>query len=373
MVDGKVLVLGCGLVAPPLIKYLANAGCTVSVASRTLERSLKVIEQMGHTTVPIQAYAYDVDNDIKSDLGELEQLIQKLNPDVIVSLLPYIYHVPAAKLALKFKKHFCTTSYVSPAMAELDSEVKKAGLVFLNECGVDPGLDHMSAMKVIDQIRKEGGKLVGFTSICGGLPAPQFNDNPFGYKLSWSPRGVLLASNNSALIRKNGDDIPVPGLELFEEKHVTPEFVEGVGHLEWYYNRDSVMYADIYNIQDTDTIIRGTYRFPGWCKTLLALKNLGFTSAVDDEILAGFSNASAERYSAHVLNVPVGTNLAATFAAKANVSHITFHWFSFSSHSFLLMTLLFAIWSGLGCSVLTFQFQRQLLLWTSCASYSREV
>eukprot|EP00475_Leptophrys_vorax_P003607 TRINITY_DN12122_c0_g1_i1.p1 TRINITY_DN12122_c0_g1~~TRINITY_DN12122_c0_g1_i1.p1 ORF type:complete len:812 (+),score=244.21 TRINITY_DN12122_c0_g1_i1:227-2662(+) len=317
--SGTVLVLGCGLVAPPLIKYLANNGCIVKVASRTLEKSVKVIQDMGNTSVPIEAFAYDVDSDIKNDLSELESLIQKLNPDVIVSLLPYIYHVPAAKLALKFKKHFCTTSYVSPAMAELDSQVKAAGLTFLNECGVDPGLDHMSAMKVIDQIRKEGGKLVGFTSICGGLPAPQFNDNPFGYKLSWSPRGVLLASNNSALIRKNGDDIAVAGLELFEEKNVNLETVEGVGELEWYYNRDSVMYADIYNIQDTDTIIRGTYRFRGWCKTLNALKNLGFTNSTENEILSGFSNASAQRFCAHVLDVPVGSNLQAAFAAKAHL------------------------------------------------------
>jgi len=141
-------------------------------------------------------------------------------------------------------------------MQSLDAEARKQGVLLLNEIGVDPGLDHMSAMKIIDELKKQGAKLVSFRSVCGGLPAPEFNDNPFGYKFSWSPRGVLLAGNNSAWIRLQGSDVSIPGTDLVDEKNVFVDHVDGIGKFEWYYNRDSIKYLDIYKIPDTPTIMR---------------------------------------------------------------------------------------------------------------------
>ena len=176
--------------------------------------------------------------------------------DIIVSLLPYIYHVKAAKVALKYKKHFCTTSYISDQMLALNDEVKEKGLLFLNECGVDPGLDHMSAMKIIDDVHDHKGKIVSFYSICGGLPAPEFNDNPFGYKFSWAPRGVLLASKNSAKQFIDNQVIELPGIELFAPRNVFKDKLKLLGDVEWYYNRDSFKYIDIYGIKEISTMIR---------------------------------------------------------------------------------------------------------------------
>ena len=141
-------------------------------------------------------------------------------------------------------------------MLKLNDKVKEKNLLFLNECGVDPGLDHMSAMKIIDNVHENNGKIISFYSICGGLPAPEFNDNPFGYKFSWAPRGVLLASRNSAKQVIDGDIIDIPGIELFSPKNVYKDKLKLIGDVEWYYNRDSFKYIDIYGIKEISTMIR---------------------------------------------------------------------------------------------------------------------
>jgi saccharopine dehydrogenase (NADP+, L-glutamate forming)/spermidine synthase len=166
-----------------------------------------------------------------------------------------------------------TTSYVSPAMRALDERAKAAGVTLLNEIGVDPGIDHMSAMKIIHHVQENGGEITSFRSWCGGLPAPQDNDNPFGYKFSWSPRGVLLAGRNPAHYLEDGQEIHIPGKELFA--HHWPVDVPGVPELEGYPNRDAVPYADIYGITSARTVFRGTLRYPGWCDTLKKMVELG--------------------------------------------------------------------------------------------------
>jgi len=197
--------------------------------------------------------------------------------------------VDAAKIALKHKKHFCTTSYVSDGMKALAPEAEKLGLIFLNECGVDPGLDHMSAQKIIDDAHAEGGKVVYFTSICGGLPAPQDNNNPWGYKLSWSPRGVLLAGRNDATFYLDGKKVSVPGKNLYDKETYRVENIEGLDY-EWYPNRDSTQYAEIYKIPEAKTLIRGTYRNASWCEALKVLATHSFNST-DKQDFAGISYA----------------------------------------------------------------------------------
>jgi saccharopine dehydrogenase (NADP+, L-glutamate forming) len=154
------------------------------------------------------------------------------------------YHVRAAKFAIAHGRHFATTSYVSDAMRGLHESAVAAGVTVVNECGVDPGTDHMSAMRLIDRIHSESGKVLSFTSYCGGLPSAAANNNPMGYKLSWAPRGVLLASKNSARFLEDGETKEVEGKVLFTapETHTMP----GYGNVEGYPNRDSTIYRGAY-------------------------------------------------------------------------------------------------------------------------------
>jgi len=207
-------------------------------------------------------------------------------------LLPYTYHVKAAKVAIKHKKTFCTTSYISDEMKALDEEARKAGVLILNECGVDPGIDHMSAMKIIDEVHNNNGKIVSFTSFTGGLPAPDANDNPFGYKLSWSPRGVLLAGRNDAHFLRDGKEVRIKGADLFQ--NCEPMEVPGMGTFEGYPNRDSMSYIDIYNIQETKTMLRGTFRNTGWCETLDKIADLGLLD-IEERFLSGVTYAGLMR------------------------------------------------------------------------------
>jgi len=197
-------------------------------------------------------------------------------------MLPYLYHVTVCKLALKYKKHFLTTSYVSDGMRALEKEAIEAGVVIINECGVDPGTDHMSAQKLMDSIHAQGGKIESFTSYCGGLP--ELNNNPLGYKFSWAPRGLLLASKNSALFLKDGKEEIIPGNLLFEQYQIGR--VEGLdADLELYPNRNSVQYLDVYKLRgECKTIIRGTYRYRGWCDKIKKLSDLGYLDLTEHDL-----------------------------------------------------------------------------------------
>ncbi|MFW9931095.1 MAG: saccharopine dehydrogenase C-terminal domain-containing protein [Candidatus Thorarchaeota archaeon] len=278
----KVLCLGAGLVARPYIQYLCKHGFHVIVASRTKQKAEHLIEGCENA----EAIAFNIAKD--------DQLLEELteNVDLICSLLPYTFHVKAAKVAIRHKKHFCTTSYISKEMQALDKDAKEAGILILNECGVDPGIDHMSAMKIIDHIHNEGGELVSFTSFTGGLPAPDANNNPFGYKLSWSPRGVLLAGRNDAQFLRDGKQITIPGAVLFDNCEIME--VPGMGKFEGYPNRDSLSYIDIYNIKETKTMLRGTFRNIGWCGTMKKIAELGLLD-IEERDLTGVTFAQILR------------------------------------------------------------------------------
>jgi saccharopine dehydrogenase-like NADP-dependent oxidoreductase len=195
-----------------------------------------------------------------------------------------------------------TTSYVSPAMGALDAQVKEAGLLFLNEIGVDPGIDHMSAMQIIHNVQRAGGKVTSFRSYCGGLPAPQHDNNPWGYKFSWSPRGVVLAGRNSARYLEDGKVVEIPSLDLFATKRYLR--VQGVGVLEAYPNRDSMGYLELYGLQGVKTLYRGTLRYPGHCDTWRAISRAGLLDLDDRvgmkdktyaEIIGAMANAPASQ------------------------------------------------------------------------------
>jgi saccharopine dehydrogenase (NADP+, L-glutamate forming) len=279
----KVLVLGAGMVSRPLVRYLLDLpGVTVTMASRTVEKAETIIDNHPDGT-PV---ALNVQNDEK-----LESLVK--NADVIVSLLPYTFHVKVAKLCIHHKKHLVTTSYVSPEMNALDKDAKETGVLLLNECGLDPGIDHMSAMKIIHEVEQQNGYIQHFRSTTGALPSHENNTNPFGYKFSWSPRGVLLASRNPAKWLENGELVSIPGENLFENYKL--QDVPKVGTFENYPNRNSVQYKDIYGLEKAETVYRGTFRMTGWCETLRAIAQLGWLDdkKIDDPGLKTYADVTA--------------------------------------------------------------------------------
>jgi saccharopine dehydrogenase-like NADP-dependent oxidoreductase len=258
-----VLVLGAGLVARPLVRYLLDHGFRVVIATRTVDKAHTLLEKhpMGVALTLDLTDPVDLDTHIADS-------------DLVVSLVPYTYHVQIARRCLALGKHLVTTSYVSNEMRELSAEAERKGLLFLNEIGLDPGIDHMSAMRVIHHVENAGGKIVSFRSYCGGLPAPEANDNPWGYKFSWSPRGVLLAGRNASRWIEDGAVKDVPSEQLFANHW--PVAAEGVGMLEGYPNRDSTQYVGLYGLKHATTMFRGTLRYPGWCRMMKGLVDLGW-------------------------------------------------------------------------------------------------
>ena len=302
-----VVCFGAGLVARPYIDYLLRKGFHVTVASRTISKAEKMIA--GHKNGTAVAF------DIQKQPERLAGLIKQA--DLATSLLPYTFHVQIAEECIRQKKHMATTSYVSDAMQALDAKARKAGIVLLNECGVDPGLDHMSAMKIIHEVQAAGGKITSFTSFCGGLPAPDSNTNPFGYKLSWSPRGVLLAGTNSAKFIKDGKEVLIPSEELFNSYH--EEEVPGLGRFEGYPNRDSTPYIEIYGVKNTETMIRGTYRYPGWCTTIYDFGRLGLLDLTERD----FKGKTYDGFVRELVKAQSGTDTKAAVAKflKRDESH----------------------------------------------------
>ena len=258
----NVLVLGAGLVSRPLVEYLLKKKFQVKVASRTVSKAQALIKGYNNGS----AEALNVNDD-----QHLESLIRSC--DLAISLVPYTYHVQIAGLCIKYKKQMVTTSYVSPAMRALDGEARKAGICILNEIGLDPGIDHMSAMKIINQVEKDKGKVISFRSYCGGLPALTSNNSPFGYKFSWSPRGVVMAGKNPGQYLEANQIIFIPGQDLF--KHYKILDIAGVGSFEAYTNRDALPYKDLYGLKHAQTVFRGTLRNIGWCYTMKKARELG--------------------------------------------------------------------------------------------------
>ncbi len=267
----KVLILGAGLVAKPLVRYLLDQpDFKVEVASRTVSKAVKLIDN--HPDGEAKELNLKDEEGLKKEVAD---------SDLVISMVPYGFHPKVAKYCIDFGKHMLTTSYVSEVMQNLDEQAKKANIMILNEVGLDPGIDHMEAMRIIHEVEEKGGKIQSFTSYCGGLPAPEANTNPFGYKFSWSPIGVLLAGKNSAQYQKDGQQIFIPAEDLFKD----PSFIniEGLGEFEGYPNRNSLPYIQLYGIQSADTMLRGTLRNKGWCSTMKKMVDLGLLDEEEKE------------------------------------------------------------------------------------------
>ena len=299
----RVLVLGAGLVSRPLVRELSErGGIAVTVADREAERAREVLGGS-----PGEAVSLDV-----ADATAVAALVRA--SDLVVSLLPFTLHAGVARVAIAAGRPMITTSYVSPEMRALDAEARAAGVLVLNEIGLDPGLDHMSAMRVIDRVRRDGGRLTSFRSCCGGIPAPDADTNPWRYKFSWSPRGVLLAGRGGARWLDDGRIVEVDAARLFAE--AAPYDAPGLPPLEVYPNRDALAYVSPYGLGGVQTMFRGTLRWPGWAATLEAVARLGLLETTPRTWRPGTTHAEfAEAFAA-----PGTGPLRARLAARAGVA-----------------------------------------------------
>ncbi len=273
----KILLFGAGKSATVLIDYLLqHAGAEnwkLVVADANLQLAL---EKINHSPSG-EAVSFDI-----RDANKRAEYISEA--DLVISMLPPVLHNTVAKDCLQLGKSLLTASYVDNEMRSIAAEIKDKGLIFLCEMGLDPGIDHMSAMKIIDGIRKKGGKITSFRSHCGGLVAPESDDNPWHYKISWNPRNIILAGKAGAHYREDGKDVQLPYEKLF-----TPDRLVTVpehGSFSWYPNRDSLSYAPLYGLEDTTTFIRTTLRHPefmhGW-KNIVNLKLTDETPAYQSD------------------------------------------------------------------------------------------
>jgi saccharopine dehydrogenase-like NADP-dependent oxidoreductase len=264
-----ILVIGAGRSASSLIKYLLDHSekeqLHITIGDLSKELALQKTKNHKNAT----AIAFDVFNE-----EQRKAEIQKAN--IVISMLPAHLHIEVAKDCITYKKHMVTASYISPAMQELDENAKANELIFMNEIGLDPGIDHMSAMKIMDEIKSKGGKIILFESFCGGLIAPESDTNLWNYKFTWNPRNVVLAGQGGAAkFIQEGTYKYIPYHKLFRRTEFLE--VEGFGRFEAYANRDSLKYREVYGLEAVDTCYRGTIRRVGFSKAWDVFVQLGMT------------------------------------------------------------------------------------------------
>lgn len=265
----QILIIGAGKSTSVLISYLLNKSHIEDLFLTIGDLDIEHAKKLSQNHERCKAIELDVFHK-----ESRENAIQ--NSDIVISMLPARFHIEAAKDCIKYKKHLVTASYVSKEMKALNAEVKENGLVFMNEIGVDPGIDHMSAMKVIDSIRDKGGKMILFESFTGGLVAPESDTNLWNYKFTWNPRNVVVAGQGGvAEFIQEGKYKYIPYHRLFRRTEFLK--VEGHGKFEGYANRNSLDYRSIYGLEDILTLYRGTIRRVGFSKAWNMFVQLGLT------------------------------------------------------------------------------------------------
>lgn len=265
----NILIVGAGKSTAVLIEYLLEKSQSENLTLTICDISLETAKKLASNHPRARAVELDVFNEEQRDAA-LE------TADIVISMLPARYHIQLAKACLGFNKHLVTASYISDEMAALDEQVKEKGLVFMNEIGVDPGIDHMSAMNVIDRIRDAGGRMLLFESFTGGLVAPESDTNLWNYKFTWNPRNVVVAGQGGvAKFIQEGRYKYIPYNRLFRRTEFikVPEY----GKFEVYANRDSLKYKKVYQLEDALTIYRGTIRRVGFSRAWNMFVQLGMT------------------------------------------------------------------------------------------------
>lgn len=264
----KILVLGAGKSSYHLISYLLQNASSQNWQITVADASLELATSKTNNHPSAKAVSLDIKN-------EVERNSYISGHDIIVSLLPPTLHYLAALSCLSNNKNLVTASYVSPEMQALHNDAQKKGLIFLNECGLDPGIDHMSAIKIIHDLQSQGVEITSFKSYTGGLISPESNNNPWGYKFTWNPKNVILAGQGTATYTQNHQTKFIPYHRLFSQTEKIN--IKGTGEFEGYANRNSNTYLETYNLQNTATLLRGTLRYPGYCSAWNLFVHIGIT------------------------------------------------------------------------------------------------
>ena len=281
-----VLIIGAGRSASSLIQYLINKSFEENLHLIIGDLSIESAQKKTNNHPNATAISLDI-----FDQNQRKEAIQKA--DIVISMLPAHLHIEVAKDCIVYKKNMVTASYISDAMQELDVSAKENNLIFMNEIGLDPGIDHMSAMKIINEIRNKGGKMLLFESFCGGLVAPESDTNLWNYKFTWAPRNVVLAGQGGAAkFLQEGTYKYIPYWNLFRRTEFLE--VEGYGKFEAYSNRDSLKYLDVYGLNDVLTLFRGTIRRVGFSKAWNMFVRLGMTD--DSYIMEDSENMSYRQF-----------------------------------------------------------------------------
>jgi|CXWL01.1.fsa_nt_gi saccharopine dehydrogenase-like NADP-dependent oxidoreductase len=261
-----ILLFGAGKSATVLIDYLLENAVSGNWKVVVVDADLKLTQSKIGGSQRATAVSFDI-----NDTEERTKYIR--HSDIVISLLPPFLHIKVAESCLESGKNLLTASYLDDPIKNLQSKIKNKKLLFLYEMGLDPGIDHMSAMKIIDEIHNKGAKVTSFQSHCGGLVAPESDDNPWHYKISWNPRNIIMAGKSGACFKENGEEKRIRYEELFTPERLVE--IPEIGLLSWYPNRDSLSYTALYGLEDTPTFIRTTLRHPdfmyGW-KNIIDLK-----------------------------------------------------------------------------------------------------
>jgi saccharopine dehydrogenase-like NADP-dependent oxidoreductase len=281
-----ILIVGAGRSASSLIRFLLDKSEKENLHLVIGDLSLALAQKKTNNHKNATPIALDI-----FDKKQRNSAIQQA--DIVISMLPAQLHIEVAKDCIAYKKHLVTASYIGDAMQELDALAKENNLIFMNEIGLDPGIDHMSAMKTINEIREKGGKMLLFESFCGGLIAPESDTNVWNYKFTWAPRNVVLAGQGGAAkFLQEGTYKYIPYWNLFRRTEFLE--VEGYGKFEAYSNRDSLKYLDIYGLKDILTLYRGTIRRVGFSKAWNVFVQLGMTD--DSYVMEGSEEMSYRQF-----------------------------------------------------------------------------
>lgn len=271
----SILLFGAGKSATSLIDYLGKICGEKNWKLYICDANLSSALSKSSPFSCAEAISFDITNTEKR-----QQLISQT--DIVISMLPPAFHFLVAKDCLTFSKNFLTASYIDTNVHSLSDEIETKGLLFLNEMGLDPGIDHMSAMKIINEIKNKGGTITSFKSYCGGLVSPESDDNPWHYKITWNPINVVAAGNSGAFYKKKGEIVEVLYSKVFADEKQLVE-VPGIGSLSWYPNRDSLSYIDTYQLHGISTFIRTTLRYPSFCRGWNKIVHLDLTNKNDHE------------------------------------------------------------------------------------------
>jgi len=326
----RILVLGAGLSASSLIRYLLNASEQFNWQIRVVDQDIELVRKKlnGHQNgVALSFNALDRD----------ERLPELKDADLVISMLPARFHAEVAKDCIQYKKHLITPSYISPEMQALDQAAQEANIVIMNEIGVDPGIDHMSAMKIIHNIQQKGGTVTSFSSFCGGLIAPESDNNPWNYKFTWNPRNVVVAGQGGvAKFLEQGEYKYIPYQQLFQRTDKL--FIDGFGEFEGYANRDSLSYRSTYGLDNIPTIYRGTLRRPGYCDAWQVFVELGMTD--DTYIMENSENLTNRTFLNSFLAYDPNLSLEDKFkrVLGAGRQHLfeKFEWLGFFNNTFMI-------------------------------------